>query len=125
MALKEVKVLLTDLKPGMYVSRLDRPWTDAPYPLQGFYINSQDDIDKLLNYCDCVIVDVSRSSPPGNIKPVNNIVSIKKNDLEIKQGLINKKPKRYKETSSREEELEEAKKVTISCQMSLRKCLTM
>ena len=110
MALKEVKVLLTDLKPGMYVSRLDRPWIDAPYPLQGFYINTQDDIDRLLNYCDCVIVDVTRSNPPGNIKPVNNIVSIKKNDLEIKQELINKKPKRYKETSSREEELEEAKK---------------
>ena len=44
MALKEVKVQLADLKPGMYVSRLDRPWTDAPYPLQGFYIHTQDDV---------------------------------------------------------------------------------
>ena len=63
MALKEVKVVLADLKPGMYVSRLDRPWTDAPYPLQGFYIESQEDVDKLLDYCECVIVDVARSNP--------------------------------------------------------------
>jgi len=107
MALKEVKVQLADLKPGMYVSRLDRPWSDAPYPLQGFYIHSQDDIDRLLNYCDCVIVDVSMSKTPEDQK---NTTTDKTNDLSIKQGLINMKPKRYRDTSTREEELKEAEK---------------
>jgi len=105
MALKEVKVQLADLKPGMYVSRLDRPWSDAPYPLQGFYIHSQEDIDKLLNYCDCVIVDVAMSKSPEDQK---NTTTDKTNDLAIKQGLINMKPKRYRDTSTREEELKEA-----------------
>jgi len=105
MALKEVKVQLADLKPGMYVSRLDRPWSDAPYPLQGFYIHSQDDIDRLLNYCDSVIVDVAMSKTPEDQK---NTTTDKTNDLAIKQGLINMKPKRYRDTSTREEELKEA-----------------
>ena len=108
MALKEVKVVLADLKPGMYVSRLDRPWTDAPYPLQGFYIESQEDVDKLLDYCECVIVDVARSNPRESKK--SSTESEKENDIAIKQGLINMKPRLYKNTSTREEELDAAAK---------------
>jgi len=110
MALKEVKVLLANLKPGMYVSRLDRPWRDAPYPLQGFFINSQEDIDKLLEYCNCVIVDVARSSSPKDQKSKVVPLVDKKKDMAIKQGLINMKPKRYKDTASRKDELVEAEK---------------
>ena len=32
---------------GMYVSQLDRPWIETPFPLQGFHIRSEDDIAKL------------------------------------------------------------------------------
>jgi putative nucleotidyltransferase with HDIG domain len=110
MALKEVKVLLANLKPGMYVSRLDRPWRDAPYPLQGFFIHSQEDIDKLLEYCDTVIVDVARSSSPKDQKRKSDSKTDKKNDMAVKQSLIHMKPKRYKDTSSRKEELVEAEK---------------
>ena len=110
MALKEIKVLLEDLKPGMYVSRLDRPWTDAPYSMQGFYINSQDDIDKLLKYCESVIIDVARSNEPDESRDAKKTPTEKQSDIEIKRGLINMKPKRYKDTSTRTEELEEAAK---------------
>ena len=111
MALKEIKVQLADLKPGMYVTRLDRPWVEAPYPLQGFYLHTQSDIDKLLNYCHSVIVDVARSNAPEDHKEKNVIPgSDKVNELEIKRGLIKMKPKRYKDTTSREEELDAAAK---------------
>lgn len=110
MALKEVKVLLANLKPGMYVSSLDRPWKDAPYPLQGFLINSQEDVDKLLEYCNCVIVDVARSSSPKDHKTKVIHLEDKKKDMAIKQGLINMKPKRYKEITTRKDELIDAEK---------------
>lgn len=106
MALKEVKVQLGDLKPGMYVSRLDCPWTSAPYPLQGFFIHSQEDIDELLNYCDSVIVDVLMSKSSAEHKPDSN----KLNDIAIKKSLINMTPKRYRDTATREEELADAEK---------------
>ena len=40
MALKEIKVRLQDLEIGMYVSRLDKPWLETPYLIQGFLIKT-------------------------------------------------------------------------------------
>ncbi len=45
----------------MYVSSLDRPWLDSPFALQGFRIQSDDDIERLQQYCHYVYVDSQRS----------------------------------------------------------------
>src|SRR5690242_15686783 len=50
-----------DLRLGMFVADLDRPWLGTPFLLQGFLIESQDDMDKLRRYCEFVHVDRSRS----------------------------------------------------------------
>ena len=39
MDLKEISV--DELKLGMYVSKLDRPWTETPFVFQGFILRSQ------------------------------------------------------------------------------------
>ena len=44
--LKE-KVLVQDLRLGMYVYELDRPWIDTPFLFQGFHIESRDEIEEL------------------------------------------------------------------------------
>ncbi len=51
------KKLISELKPGMFVHELDRPWLDTPYPLQGFLIQSNEDIATLGKYCEYVYVD--------------------------------------------------------------------
>ncbi|HHC71813.1 MAG TPA: HD-GYP domain-containing protein [Thiotrichales bacterium] len=61
---EEVKVEVADLQVGMYVSRLDRPWIETPFPLQGFFIRSFRDVQNLLPYCQHVYVDVIRGKPP-------------------------------------------------------------
>lgn len=55
------------LKPGMYVSRLDRPWIETPFLLAGFPITEQDEIDKLKALCKFVYIDVEQGDdlPPG------------------------------------------------------------
>ena len=53
------KVNAQDLKVGMFVSDLDRPWHLTPFPIQGFYIRSQDDIRALISHCRWVMVDVA------------------------------------------------------------------
>ncbi|QOJ21031.1 MAG: DUF3391 domain-containing protein [Gammaproteobacteria bacterium] len=58
-----IEVSVNDLQPGMFVSDLDRPWLETPYPIQGILIRSQNDIDKLKRYCVHVYVDVDRSEP--------------------------------------------------------------
>lgn len=46
------------LKPGMYVSGLDRPWLESGLPFQGFRIESQEQIDELVARCEYVHVDI-------------------------------------------------------------------
>ncbi|NIP74080.1 MAG: DUF3391 domain-containing protein [Gammaproteobacteria bacterium] len=72
-ALQQIKVQVADLRAGMYVSSLDRPWIDTPFPLQGFYIVDYRDIDELKKWCNYVYVDVERGNWPagklGNTQP--------------------------------------------------------
>ena len=56
------KILTTALKVGMFVTDLDRPWVDTPFPLQGFLIESDSEIIALRDHCDFVIVDRARST---------------------------------------------------------------
>lgn len=58
----EQKIIPVDqLQVGMYVAKLDRPWIETPYPLQGFYIKELSDIDQLRRYCRNITIDLSRS----------------------------------------------------------------
>ncbi len=55
MELREIPV--DELKLGMYVSRLDRPWTETPFVFQGFILRSEKQIDVMKKYCRRVFVD--------------------------------------------------------------------
>mgnify|MGYP001820149614 FL=1 len=46
----------------MYVSGLDRPWLETPFTLQGFQLETEDEVRKLQEYCRFVYVDTSLSS---------------------------------------------------------------
>ncbi len=56
------KIFTTDLKVGMFVADLDRPWVDTPFLLQGFLIENDEQIAALKTHCDYVIVDRARST---------------------------------------------------------------
>ncbi len=57
----KITVSTTDLQAGMFVSDLDRPWIDTPFPLQGLLIENPEQIGILQRLCKSVIVDRSRS----------------------------------------------------------------
>ncbi|APV51179.1 hypothetical protein BWI17_16720 [Betaproteobacteria bacterium GR16-43] len=57
----ETKVPTTDLRVGMFVADLDRPWVDTPFLLQGFLIEDDEQIRELQQHCAYVIVDRSKS----------------------------------------------------------------
>jgi HD-GYP domain-containing protein (c-di-GMP phosphodiesterase class II) len=56
------KIYTTDLKVGMFVADLDRPWVDTPFLLQGFLIENDEQILALRTHCEYVIVDRARST---------------------------------------------------------------
>jgi hypothetical protein len=47
MQIEEREVGVPELRIGMFVSRLDRPWTETPFPLQGFVIRNRAQVEGL------------------------------------------------------------------------------
>ena len=41
------KILSAEVEIGMFVSNLDRPWLETPFPLQGFEVHSQHELDEI------------------------------------------------------------------------------
>lgn len=56
----EKKVSTTDLKTGMYVSRLDRPWLETHFLFQGFLIQNTSEIGELSSLCRYVYIDIEQ-----------------------------------------------------------------
>ena len=55
-----------ELRYGMYVSELDRPWTDTPFVFQGFLLRTPTQLEALRRYCKHVFVDVERGVEPDD-----------------------------------------------------------
>lgn len=64
------KIGVNQLKIGMYVAQLDRPWLETPFLFQGFYIREQDEIRDLREYCSYVHVlsDDSPDHPASGVR---------------------------------------------------------
>src|SRR5215831_9941003 len=56
------KVLTHELRIGMFVADLDRPWVDTPFLLQGFLIENEEQIHALQTHCEWVMIDRARST---------------------------------------------------------------
>ncbi|MGH8126822.1 MAG: HD-GYP domain-containing protein [Gammaproteobacteria bacterium] len=59
---EERKVDVSDLKPGMYVSRLDRPWLESPFPFQGFLLEDWEEVAEVQNACSYVYVEAAQTA---------------------------------------------------------------
>lgn len=93
--LNEIEIPVSQLKLGMHVIRLDRPWLETDFKLQGFVIKDPTQIKRLADQCDFVVIQ-SKSAKLPNI-----------NERRIKkQGL-------FARIFSREEPAKKAKKVSI------------
>ncbi len=57
MHLSTQEIAVHNLQIGMYVSRLDVPWVQTPFPIQGFHIAKQEQLEQLTIYCNKVYVD--------------------------------------------------------------------
>ncbi len=104
MALKIVQMSVTDLKVGMFVSRLDRPWIDTPYKIQGFLIKSEKDIEKLVQYSQSVYIDVEKSLDSSESKKEEKPLT----ENQKKEFLLGKKPRNYEDQTDFSGEIREA-----------------
>ncbi len=54
------KINVEDLKVGMYVSKLDKPWLESNFVFQGFELKNQTDINAVCEQCKFVFIDVNK-----------------------------------------------------------------
>lgn len=88
---KKILVYTTDLKLGMYVAELDRPWVDTPFMFQGFYIQKIEDINDLRESCEHVYVDAERSKPGS----VDKLLFTNQSAIRKKISTKRRKTRRY------------------------------
>ncbi len=67
----KLKLASRDLILGMYVSEIDCPWADTPFPMGGFYVRNAEDIQVLLKHCKEVWIDINKGAAPKKKK--NNL----------------------------------------------------
>jgi HD-GYP domain-containing protein (c-di-GMP phosphodiesterase class II) len=58
---REMIVHPSDLEVGNFVVRLDIPWIDTPFPLQGVLIDSEETREWFEDHCEWVVIDFERS----------------------------------------------------------------
>ncbi len=56
---KEIQIPVNELEIGMNVVRLDRPWLETDFLLQGFTIHSRREIDEFIRQCEYVYIDTT------------------------------------------------------------------
>lgn len=99
MSIKQVQVPVDEIALGMFVSRLDRPWTQTPFPIQGFLVRTSDDIDTLRLHCEYVYIDVTKGRVPlatNKVKSVGRSPSHRQRFQSGEKGIAYHSPIRIK-----------------------------
>ena len=66
----KTKIDARELKIGMYVCELDRPWRETPFLFQGFEIRTADEIKTVQQYCQQVyIIEPESGVTPSSVRP--------------------------------------------------------
>lgn len=101
----KVKIDISQLKKGMYVSELDRPWTETSFLLQGVLIENTEDISQFQKTCEYVYIDAEKSdksiyahlrslSTLGKDESVsNNLVADESEQADLEQNNLQKELK--------------------------------
>ncbi|MDD1607223.1 MAG: DUF3391 domain-containing protein [Methylococcaceae bacterium] len=56
------KIDVCDLRIGMYVCQLDKPWLESSFLFQGFELKNQEDVDAVRQECQFVYIDVDKQN---------------------------------------------------------------
>jgi putative nucleotidyltransferase with HDIG domain len=117
------KIPVQDLRPGMYVSELDRHWRETPFLFQGFEIESDEQIEEISRYCKHVFIDTeqgkditSKRRPVANITTPTTPPQEQKRVVKLEKVLHrftagHRRPPRYQDVTALEEEIGHAREI--------------
>lgn len=79
---------------GMFVSSVDRPMRDTPFPLDGFYIRTREELLELSKHCNHVVVNIAKSKLAHDVN-----TALQMEVLDIPEAISN--PTAFKQRQSR------------------------
>lgn len=104
--LEVVKINTSDLQFGMYVSGLDRPWLEVPFPIQGFRVETPEDMALIQKYCQYVFIDTTKSNIVDSKSKRKAVSRPRKTNQQI---FSDRRLKGYADSSTWTEEFPKAK----------------
>jgi len=106
----KVKVDVSQLKKGMYVSELDRPWTETSFLLQGVLIETVDEIIQFQEACEYVFIDAEKSHE--SIYPhLRSLSTITKPKVDLSDSVAQESEMADREQHNFQKELKVARKI--------------
>jgi len=113
------RIPVSDLRLGMFVSELDRPWLDSPFLMQGFVVSKDSELSVIQDLCQSVVIDARKS-------PIMRFNEKKKkprrsNGKTLKQTFSHLKLQDYKPKTSLDDELKSAKSIYDSYESAVSK----
>jgi len=120
---KEVSV--EELQFGVFISELDRPWTETPFMFQGFVLNSDQQLDVLKKHCKKVYIDLEKGADladPSQRKGTSPAAPSASKDPSVISTIKNKF--RYEEAVSVDVELPAARAATKKTEEVLQNIFT-
>lgn len=85
--LKEMKIHVSELRLGMNVVRLDRPWEETEFLLQGFVVNHVEEIEALQELCEHVYIEAKHHHIP-----VAQASTVPREKTELYAKIVRKEP---------------------------------
>jgi len=125
----KVVVDVDQVKLGMYVCELDRPWRETPFMFQGFEVRNQQQLDVLRQYCRKVTVlkgefnrsvAIQRQAVPAGAQPDWPIPQHRSLRVEQEVYKINNHPNArpvYQDLTSMQEEVESVRDTFIEARL--------
>lgn len=104
------EVAVEELRVGMYVVDLDRPWLGTPFDFQGFPLTSEEQVESVRSYCKVVFVDPEREQWTPPLRRAADLRGVRGSMI-------------YTEVTPIEKEVIVAKEIYSSCEEAIRHSL--
>lgn len=123
------RVDVRDLRLGMYIAELDRPWLETPFLFQGFELRTPEEMKQLRAHCQYVYIDtqlgpdVTTRSGPREVPARTKVVRAEEERLKREFKILLESPDRrhqrppylnrppYEDQTPLEEEMGRAKEI--------------
>ncbi len=108
----DIKISIQNVKLGMFVAKLDRPWLGTPFRIEGFWVNDPDEIAILRKHCSSVWVRTDKGGRPSDVEDAPDVdwkERVTKADREARVfDFVPTKPVDHLDSVSVEDEMETA-----------------